>query len=112
MSVLVKGMKIPTICPKCIFADDENSFCRVANKYYCWDGKPKWCPLVEVPTPHGRLIDADELQKKFDLAQKSLEQHGQEFSDAFMSTSQEISTEWWAVEQKLEDAKTVIESEE
>ena len=22
-------------------------------------GKPEDCPLVEVPTPHGRLIDAD-----------------------------------------------------
>jgi hypothetical protein len=25
--------------------------------------KPLWCPLVEVPTPHGRLIDADEIVK-------------------------------------------------
>jgi hypothetical protein len=23
--------------------------------------RPKYCPLVEIPTPHGRLIDADEL---------------------------------------------------
>lgn len=23
---------------------------------------PDWCPLVEIPTPHGRLIDADALQ--------------------------------------------------
>ena len=22
---------------------------------------PDWCPLVEISTPHGRLIDADEL---------------------------------------------------
>ena len=25
--------------------------------------RPKGCPLVEIPTPHGRLIDADELAK-------------------------------------------------
>ena len=25
---------------------------------------PDWCPLIEVPTPHGRLIDADELANK------------------------------------------------
>ena len=24
-------------------------------------GRPDWCPLIEVPTPHGRLIDADKL---------------------------------------------------
>jgi len=23
--------------------------------------RPDWCPLVEIPTPHGRLIDADAL---------------------------------------------------
>jgi hypothetical protein len=23
--------------------------------------RPDWCPLVEIPTPHGRLIDADKL---------------------------------------------------
>ena len=22
---------------------------------------PDWCPLIDIPTPHGRLIDADEL---------------------------------------------------
>lgn len=27
--------------------------------------RPDWCPLVEVPTPHGRLIDADELKKEY-----------------------------------------------
>lgn len=23
--------------------------------------RPDWCPLVEIPTPYGRLIDADKL---------------------------------------------------
>lgn len=23
--------------------------------------RPDWCPLVEVPTPHGNLIDVDEV---------------------------------------------------
>lgn len=22
---------------------------------------PDWCPLIDIPTPHGRLIDADKL---------------------------------------------------
>jgi len=26
-----------------------------------FDGRPDWCPLVEVPTPHGRLIDEDNV---------------------------------------------------
>ena len=28
---------------------------------------PDWCPLVEVPTPHGRLIDVDKLNT-YDLS--------------------------------------------
>ena len=23
---------------------------------------PDWCPLIDIPTPHGRLIDADAIQ--------------------------------------------------
>ena len=26
------------------------------------DGRPDWCPLIELP-PHGRLIDADALRR-------------------------------------------------
>ena len=25
---------------------------------------PDWCPLIEIPVPHGRLIDADKLLEK------------------------------------------------
>jgi hypothetical protein len=28
--------------------------------------RPDWCPLVEIPEPHGRLIDGDALQCKVD----------------------------------------------
>lgn len=52
--ILIKGMKKPQNCFTCPFKFvDANVFvgCRLPNN----------CPLVEVPTPHGRLIDADEL---------------------------------------------------
>ena len=29
---------------------------------------PDWCPLVEIPTPHGRLGDLDELYKVANMA--------------------------------------------
>ncbi len=68
-SVLIKGMKMPTWCNDCPFNDKEYDVCvatsdrRVIN-IPRWDEirlshREKWCPLVEVPTPHGRLIDAD-----------------------------------------------------
>jgi hypothetical protein len=66
---------------------------------------------VPVP-PHGRLIDADALMHEFEKAQRTMEQHGQEYSCSFMSSSQELSTEWYCVEDMLENAPTVIEAEE
>lgn len=34
---------------------------------------PDWCPLVEIPTPHGRLIDADKLKSRLVLDNDSNE---------------------------------------
>ena len=71
MSILIKGMKMPKSCDSCdlIQFDDEGleAHCPL-SPYYRWCGtppdyRPEGRPLVEVPTPHGRLIDADELEK-------------------------------------------------
>lgn len=62
--------------------------------------------------PHGRLIDADALMHEFEKAQRTMQQHGREYSCSFMSSSQEISTEWYCVEDMLDNAPTIIEAEE
>ena len=71
MSVIIKGMKMPKSCDSCdlIQFDDEGleAHCPL-SPYYRWCGtppdyRPEGCPLVEIPTPHGRLIDADEIEK-------------------------------------------------
>ena len=61
MSVLIKGMEMPTSCWDCYFQDCGN--CRlnadkVVDKCIIEDHRDEDCPLVPVP-PHGRLIDAD-----------------------------------------------------
>ena len=61
MSVVVKGMKMPSNCAHCICASEDSRYCAAANEYIPMLGKPKWCPLVALPDKHGRLIDADEL---------------------------------------------------
>ena len=65
MSVLVKGMKMPESCYGCDLANfftDETPYCRRRMKAVSFSGdRPSWCPLQEVPEPHGRLIDADAL---------------------------------------------------
>lgn len=73
MSILIKGMEMPEGCIICMFKS-ESLFNRTM---WCeWLDDPlgdyskcdeEWrhpdCPLVEVPTPHGRLIDAEKLER-------------------------------------------------
>ena len=50
MSVLIKGMDKPKNCYNCWLKG-------CVHKYMYF----KDCPIIEVSTPHGRLIDADKL---------------------------------------------------
>lgn len=63
MSILIKGMEMPARCVDCRFCDEIDGTCIALNdnSTACYTGKPKWCPLIEVPSPHGRLIDADAI---------------------------------------------------
>lgn len=80
MSILIKGMEMPTSCSVCpmLEGDRMDGLCHAACKwlddgeYWTWyvypEGdidysKPCNCPLVSIP-PHGRLIDADALDKQ------------------------------------------------
>ena len=54
-----------------------------------------------------RLIDADALITDCQLAQKQADRHGREFASAFYSDGGEISTEWWCVEDMIENAPTI-----
>ena len=63
MSVLIKGMKMPKNCGVCPV---EHYECMLLGdtyvmQYFDGDERHPYCPLIEVPTPHGRLIDADAL---------------------------------------------------
>lgn len=60
MSVLIRGMEMPEDCFSCPLK--EEGFCNITNAYagQIYERNSD-CPLVEVSTPHGRLIDADGL---------------------------------------------------
>ena len=102
MSILIKGMEMPKMCDYCKFHEPFLDFA------YCDLGEMDMeykdiancrhpnCPLVEIPTPHGRLIDADELKSKF--------RHGNGDDDA---DSAWIST----IRRFITQADTVIEAE-
>ena len=61
MSVLIKGMDIPTCCADCDLHNpfSKAPYCRRLLRVIPLEGRLENCPLVKVPTPHGRLIDAD-----------------------------------------------------
>lgn len=68
MSVLIKGMKMPEHCGYCRFAYDGICHALQVMRYdkETKDGKLIDCPLTEIPTPHGRLIDRDALIAAYD----------------------------------------------
>ena len=108
MSILIKGMKMPKNCDNCdlIQFDDEGleAHCPL-SPYYRWCGTPpdyipEGCRLVEIPTPHGRLIDADELFCKIDGIKGW--DYGDE-SDMAISAAEALSA--------IDDSPTVIEAE-
>ena len=106
MSVLVRGMEMPSSCNDCLFGHWSNLyqavFCELLNfKDYPVDyigykaQRLDKCPLVEVPTPHGRLIDADRLKSD-----------NPRHMDADVPYVTEVT-----VEEIIDDAPTVIEAE-
>lgn len=72
MSILIKGMKMPEKCGSCdLFHVESPMHCTVVKGHKTVGApygmpRPDWCPLVEIPEPHGRLIDGDALQCKVD----------------------------------------------
>jgi hypothetical protein len=69
MSILIKGMEMPTRCCDCKMYVEDIYCCHLLHRQienpWADDGVELDCPLVPVP-PHGRLIDADVLSQMFD----------------------------------------------
>ncbi len=66
MSVCVKGMHLPPSCYFCPMTNDGLYICKANNPHKlleedCEERRPDWCPIIEVPEPHGDLIDRDAL---------------------------------------------------
>ena len=73
MGVYIKGMEMPDSCDVCRFSDWSNlhqtACCMILEYRPCFrDYSSEYkirisdlCPLVEVPTPHGDLIDRQKL---------------------------------------------------
>lgn len=58
MGVYIKGIEMPKNCFDCeIFG-----LCSLKDRLEHIKDRNPDCPLIEIPTPHGRLIDANKLE--------------------------------------------------
>ena len=70
MGVYIKGMEMPHDCDSCKVSDILD--CTLWKPMDIGERHPE-CPMMEVPTPHGRLIDVGEI-----TASSWLERNGEE----------------------------------
>lgn len=73
MSVLIKGLIMPHCCDVCTFSNWSNlhqtASCKLHDYDPCFsdysreytDKRADFCPLIEIPEPHGDLIDRGAL---------------------------------------------------
>jgi len=66
--ILIKGMEMPKTCDECLLceelATESFDYCRLLKADTDRGVRRSDCPLVELPTPHGRLGDLDRIEKK------------------------------------------------
>lgn len=111
MSILVKDWEMPNGCNKCdlleFIDDSDDTNCLISTND--WSGcvpdyRPKNCPLIKIPTPHGRLIDADRLIK---ILQDTLDNYPDNDNDGKVVEKLVVTV----CKRFIEKAPTVIESE-
>lgn len=75
MSVLVRGMEMPKeIEPELVidFAEDLGGKRYARFYHYRYGGLTDWHEIIEIPEPHGDLIDRDELKENGELVNESI----------------------------------------
>lgn len=98
MSILIKGdIGLPRDCCKCPF--NCYGLCLANHSKLsvdkCVKSRHSDCPLVKVPTPHGRLIDCERAT----------------FPTAFRYNTNDYAKGWNACIKAVQTAPTIIEAE-
>ena len=107
MSVLL-NITMPKTCEVCP-CNDDNWRCGATKEYFDYDDmcerRRADCPLIEVPTPHGRLIDADEFKG---YIRSGYEEMKHLFNENLKAAT--LVTEGFCKD--IDEAPTVIEAED
>ncbi len=122
--LLIKGMKMPERCVECPMLEYRSEFvkcpmleyrsefvkCKASGQHFLI--REEWgnrrhpdCPLVEISTPHGRLIDADELGVDMIMAGQENRRGKYKIGDPWELNGAEIRG-------VIRNAPTIIEAEE
>lgn len=109
MSVLL-NIAMPKTCEVCP-CNDDSWRCGATGEYFDYDDMYERrcadCPLVEVPAPHGRLIDADALINELASEHVGGLEAIKKYTNADTWTAG-LHTAW----RTIDDADTVIKAEE
>lgn len=71
MSIFIRGMEMPKNCGECFACKAELSQEKKVIYVCCFTRCVEAdCPLVQVPTTHGRLIDADALIRELEITEE------------------------------------------
>lgn len=103
MSVIIKGMKLPKKSDRreCSIAVVQNRPVSIAfsrtktNPFECFE-------CAEIPTPHGRLIDADRLMEVIEKNSYMLKGYYNSLENGMFLTG---------IKQAIDEAPTIIEAE-
>ena len=116
MSILIKGMEMPTSCGDCKAfvcykqwaGDMGDCFCGITKNDAKAKEKNADCPLIELP-PHGRLIDADEISEH---KYTTIPPYRKKYADGKPKSDEEIIAfkfGWnYAIDAIVENAPTII----
>lgn len=106
MSVIIKDMEMPESCLKCPFTYEGDCTADegLTDVYLLLTERHPKCPLKGLPTPHGRLIDADYLIK---VLQDTLDNYSDNYNDGKTVEKLVVAL----CKQYIDHCPTIIESE-
>ena len=98
MGVYIKGMDMPMDCSGCALA--LFPMCLLTRNHVEYRARREDCPLIEVPTSHGRLID-----------ERIVMEIAMEYCTDDDGTCSKAGTDLREMLDDIENAPTVVESE-
>lgn len=102
MSLIIKGMDMPSSCYMCWI----NYTCEhiINPPIKRAEGRSENCPLVEIPTPHGRLIDENDLNEMMKRHRPICGEDGSKDRYSYM--------EWLGIYHAIKELPTILEAED